>query len=205
MLVVPATPADLPAVAAVLGEAFEDDPVIVGFVGPRDGRRERATHLFGALLAAEGDAAVVDVVRGHDGALLGAAVWELPGTDGATLPALLGQTPGFLRALGLGGVRRALTGRSAFARRRPAEDHWYLGQIGVTAAARGAGVGSRLLEHRLRFIDAAGVGAYLESSTERNRGLYRRHGFEPQGVIDGVPHAEPVAMWRAPRTLAEVG
>ncbi|MBT0993853.1 GNAT family N-acetyltransferase [Cellulomonas sp. DKR-3] len=192
---------DLTAVARVLGEAFADDPVIMGLVGGGRARRDRATHLFTALLRAEaGDGAgtVVDVARDDDGAVLGVAVWERPGTHGATLPALVGQAPTFLRALGVTGVPRALTGRQALARCRPEQPHWYLGQIGVTAVARGTGVGSSLLEHRLRAADGTGVGAYLESSTERNRALYRRFGFEEQGEIPGVPAARPVAMWREP-------
>lgn len=191
---------ELPAVAAVLGEAFQDDPVVVGMVGRGAGRRERATHLYAALLRAEGaDAVVVDVARDDEGAVVGAAVWERPGTCGPSLPTLLREMPTFLRALGVAGVPRALRGLSAFSHSRPAGPHWYLGEIGVATAARGAGVGSRLLAHRLRHVDATGVGAYLESSTTRNRALYARHGFVERGEIRGVPGAHPVAMWREPR------
>lgn len=193
-----ATVDDLSAVCRVLGEAFADDPVIVGLVGGGPARQARATHLFAALLRAEHRDVVVDVARDDDGALLGVAVWERPGARGATVPALVREAPTFVRALGVAGVPRALTGRTALSRHRPSSPHWYLGQIGVTAAARGTGVGSTLLAHRLRTIDGTGAGAYLESSTERNRALYRRFGFEPQGEIPGVPAARPVAMWREP-------
>jgi ribosomal protein S18 acetylase RimI-like enzyme len=194
-----ATADELPVVARVLGEAFADDPVILGMVGGGQGRQDRARYLFAALLRAEQDrGVVVDVARDDEGAVLGAAVWERPHARGATWPALVGEARTFLRALGITGVPRALAGRTALARYRPAWPHWYLGQIGVTAAARGTGVGSSLLEHRLRTVDESGVGAYLESSTERNRALYRRFGFESQGEIPGVPAARPVAMWREP-------
>ncbi len=194
-----ATSVDLPDVAAVLGEAFEDDPVIVGMVGAGADRRERATHLFTALLHAElGRGVVVDVARDTDGTILGAAVWERPDAAGATMPALLAQTRTFVRAVGLWGIPRALTARAALGRVRPTSPHWYLGQIGVVAAVRGTGIGSGLLAHRLRQVDDLGSGSYLESSTERNRALYLRHGFASRGVITGVPDARPVAMWREP-------
>lgn len=194
-----ATEADMPAVVDVLGEAFEDDPVILAMVGDGVGRRERATHLFRALLHAElGRGVEVDVARDPADSVIGVAVWERPDAPGATLPALLGQTRTFVRACGVSGIPRALCTRAALARCRPTGPHWYLGQIGVAAAARGAGVGSSLLAHRLRQIDDARAGSYLESSTERNRSLYRRHGFAERGVIAGVPDAEPVAMWRRP-------
>jgi ribosomal protein S18 acetylase RimI-like enzyme len=194
-----ATADELPAVTRVLGEAFADDPVIVGMVGGGHGRQDRATYLFTALLRAElHRGVVVDVARDDEGAVLGAAVWERPDAPGARLPELVGEARTFLRALGVTGVPRALAGRTALSRYRPAWPHWYLGQIGVAASARGTGVGSSLLEHRLRTVDDSRVGAYLESSTERNRALYRRFGFEPQGEIPGVPAARPVAMWREP-------
>ncbi len=194
-----ATSADLPDVACVLGEAFEDDPVIVSIVGPGAARRERATHLFNALLRAEhGNGVVVDVARDTSGALLGAAVWEEPDGQGASLPALFAQAGTFVRAVGVLGIPRALATRSALARYRPGRPHWYLGQIGVASSVRGTGVGSHLLAHRLRQVDDSCAGSYLESSTERNRALYLRHGFASHGVIEGVPDAAPVAMWRAP-------
>jgi len=194
-----ATPDELDAVAAVLGEAFADDPVVVGMIGSADGRRERAAALYAALLRAEDAAGLaVDVAREPDGTIVGAAVWERPGAPGATLGALLRETPGFVRALGLHRVPIALRGWSAFARQRPDEPHWYLGEIGVSAARRGRGIGSRLLAHRLRHVDEQRGAAYLESSTPRNRALYVRHGFEPRGEIRGVHAARPVAMWRAP-------
>lgn len=194
-----ATADELPAVARVLGEAFADDPVILGMVGGGDGRQDRATHLFRGLLQAESEhGVVIDVARDSEGLVLGVAVWEPPDARGATLPALLGQARTFLLALGVTGVPRALTGWTALSRQRPTRPHWYLGQIGVAAIARGSGVGSSLLAHRLRTVDECGAGAYLESSTERNRALYRRFGFESRGEIPGVPAARPMAMWREP-------
>ena len=199
-----ASRAELPAVAGVLGEAFADDPVVVGMIGTADGRAERATALYQALLSAQDpDAIEMDVARDDAGRIVGAAVWERPDACTATLGALLRETPGFLRALGPLRVLFALRGWSAFARHRPDEPHWYLGEIGVRAAHRGTGVGSRLLGHRLRHVDDEGRGAYLESSTPRNRALYVRHGFVPRGEIRGVHAAQPMAMWRPPVDAVE--
>ena len=133
--------------------------------------------------------------RESDGLLLGAAIWQQPGQR----PSLLTQAcelPGFVRALGWRGLRDAIRVHTILTRHRPTEPHWYLAQIGVSAEARGAGVGSALLRSRLEKIDAEALPAYLESSNERNRALYRRHGFESIGTIAGVPNARPAAMWR---------
>ena len=81
------------------------------------------------------------------------------------------------------------TGREEMASLRKAMDlhhpmarpHDYLWLLGVTPAAQGKGVGSRLLTAGLARVDAQRRPAFLETSTEANVALYRRHGFE---VID---------------------
>ena len=65
----------------------------------------------------------------------------------------------------------------------PDEPVWYLPFMGVDPAHHGKGVGSELLRRGLRQADEAGAPAYLEASTERNRALYERHGFEVVGEI----------------------
>ena len=122
----------------------------------------------------------------------GTALWLPPGvhSDEEELDAVLEST-----------VEPSLAPETAtiferMATYHPAEPHWYLAQIGVSAEARGMGVGSALLESRLKKIDAEGLPTYLESSNERNRSLYRRHGFESIASIDGIPNASPEAMWR---------
>jgi GNAT superfamily N-acetyltransferase len=80
--------------------------------------------------------------------------------------------------------------------------HWYLFILGTEPAAQGRGLGSVLLSHMLARIDADGLPAYLESSSDRNLALYGRHGFEitSEVAIPGGPMIWP--MRREPRTLA---
>ena len=60
----------------------------------------------------------------------------------------------------------------------PSEPHWYLGLIAVDPAYRGRGLGTKLMEHCLSFVDRDGLPAYLESTNSANTSLYRRFGFE---------------------------
>jgi ribosomal protein S18 acetylase RimI-like enzyme len=77
--------------------------------------------------------------------------------------------------------------------------HWYLFILGTEQAAQGRGWGSALLAEMLARVDADGMSAYLESSSERNLALYARHGFEvtDEVAIPGGPRVWP--MWREPR------
>ena len=203
-----ARPDQLDAAAAVLAEGFRDDPVMRGFVprGPR--RHARLVDLFAAMMRSIPRARRTVDVAVVDGDVVGAAVWEAPRTRASSPLSLpvsweeLGQLPRYLRALGLVGLVPAARHQATLAAPRPRLPHWYLGEIAVGDAARGLGVGTSLIEHRLAAVDEAGDAAYLESSTERNRALYRRMGFVELGPIRGLPGATPAAMWRPARAAA---
>lgn len=197
--ITPAAAADVPAAAAVLAEAFERDTVMGSLTSGSDQSRIRLAELFGALMRSGPlHGGRIDLARrDEDGAILGAAIWETPGHRTSFLRQLA-ELPAFARALGWDGLRAGMRIQSRLAAHRPAEPHWYLAQVGVGAEARGSGVGSALLASRLGAIDATGLPAYLESSNERNRALYRRMGFVSIATISGVPNASPAGMWRAP-------
>lgn len=74
----------------------------------------------------------------------------------------------------------------------PTEPHWYLPLIGVDPTKQGRRHGSALLTHALERCDRDGLPAYLEATSQLNRALYERHGFEELGVIQ-VAGSPP--MW----------
>jgi ribosomal protein S18 acetylase RimI-like enzyme len=197
VVVRPATPADLPAVSAVLATAFAADPVMATFVTGAGDRRPRLEGFFRAvLLAGPARHGAVDVAVAPDGRVLGAAAWEAPGGAGHLL-AQARRLPLFLASLGLRGIRRALRNQSVLAGHRPRPAHWYLTAIGVGDGARGLGVGSRLLRARLAELDARGDAAYLEASTPRSRALYETFGFRHLAAIGGLgAGVTPSSMWR---------
>lgn len=81
----------------------------------------------------------------------------------------------------------------------PPGQHWYLPMIGVDPARQRLGYGSALLRHGLETCDAHGVPAYLEATSERNKALYERHGFEAIGVIQTGSSPPMWQMLRKPR------
>ncbi|MBB2974669.1 ribosomal protein S18 acetylase RimI-like enzyme [Microbacterium endophyticum] len=192
----PASPSDVSVVSRMLAATFSDETVMSTLIHGSH-RQERFTELFAAILRSSAlRTGRVDLARRQsDGMVLGAAIWEHP-SQRASILAHLRELPTFVGALGWRGLRGAIQLKTTLARHRPAEPHWYLSQIGVSVEARGAGVGAALLESRLKSIDADAAPAYLESSNERNRSLYRRHGFEAVSLISGIKNAHPMAMWR---------
>jgi ribosomal protein S18 acetylase RimI-like enzyme len=108
--------------------------------------------------------------------------------------------PALVRFLGLR-TASVLGGLERMEAQHPHDrSHWYLCILGTEPAAQGQGLGSALLAQVLARVDADGLPAYLESSSERNLALYGRHGFEvtSEVAIPGGPRIWP--MWREPRT-----
>ncbi len=58
------------------------------------------------------------------------------------------------------------------------EPHWYLMTLAVRPEKQGQGMGSRMLEHGLKRVDADRLPAYLETANARNLPLYERFGFK---------------------------
>jgi GNAT superfamily N-acetyltransferase len=85
-----------------------------------------------------------------------------------------------------------LRGMHEVEKRHPKKPHYYLSILGVDPPHQGSGRGSALLAPMLRRCDTEGVGAYLETGTERNVRFYSRHGFR---VTDEVPLPEGPPMW----------
>lgn len=201
--VAPARSSDVPVLADVLAQAFDDDPVI-GWMMPRpDTRRARATRLFSTLtrnlhLVSGG----AEVVRDSDGALVGAALWDPPGHWRASTLRQLAILPGLFRALGR---NMTMAGEASELMQgvHPTEPHWYLAVVGSAPAVRGRGFGHALLRSRLDRCDAEGMPAYLESSKPGNIPYYERFGFVLTGEVSlGKPGPAVWPMWREPKVAS---
>jgi GNAT superfamily N-acetyltransferase len=190
-----AGPADQRAVAGVLAAAFADDPVF-SWVFPDPGRRAVGLPRFFAL--------VVDTLAHHDDIWTtapaggGGAVWvpcgrpEMPADREEPFTVALAELAGQ-------DAERMLALMAVLDEHTPAEPQESLWFLGVAPHAQGQGIGSALLAPVLDRADRAGVPAYLEATSARNKTLYERHGFvaEPPIAVPGGPPLWP--MWRRPR------
>jgi len=190
-----AQPDDVPALAAVLARAFDDDPVTCWFYR-RDASRPRWAGRFFAWqlrrLLPQGVIATTDD-------LSGAAIWALPDRwretpmESARLFAATGAAIAVRLPIVLAGVQR-------IERRHPAEKHLYLSVLGTDPPRQGEGIGAALLAPGLALCDQEGLPAYLESSKEANNAFYARFGFRVTGEVR-LPRDGPTvwSLWREPR------
>jgi ribosomal protein S18 acetylase RimI-like enzyme len=188
-----ATLADVPNLSGAMARAFYDDPAISHCLvdeSRRMRRLERGFELFlHHLYLAHDECYTTDGLVG--GALwLPPGKWRLHGLEQLRLLARMARVHG--RAL-----PRILQVLGFLEARHPHMPHYYLAFVGVEPESQGRGVGSTLLQPTLERCDRDGIPAYLEASSERNRALYERHGFE---VVEQVrlPRGGPPMwlMWR---------
>lgn len=196
-----AAASEVEACARVVAEALRDDAVMRGMLPGEHDRVDRLTALHVAIFRAGPlRMGVIDVVRDPAGAIVAVGAWEGPQPRGVAAAlrrttASLRLARAYLALVGVRGLSAQLDDLRAYDECRPAGPHWYLADVAVSEAARGLGLGSALLEHRLRAVDAAGLPAYLEATTEGSRRLYERFGFVARGEVP-VRGVRPVAMLR---------
>jgi ribosomal protein S18 acetylase RimI-like enzyme len=187
--------------SAVLARAFDDDPVF-RYLYPAPRRRRWSTGSFLQAIVRDGLPFGEVWAAVDDGAVVGIAGW-LP--EGAYPPsrrrAVRQLVAAWQALLTPHTFRSGLRYLTETEKLHPKEPHWYLAVIGIEPARQGEGLGGKLLAAVLGRLDATGVPAYLETSTEANVAWYRHHGFEVQREVRPAPAGPPVwTMWREPKT-----
>jgi GNAT superfamily N-acetyltransferase len=186
---------DLVALAAMLGRAFQDDPPIAWAVPDPALRRRHLPRYFEVQLR-HLYVPKEEVFVTSDRAAC--ALWAPPDQWRNSTVASLPLFPVMARACRskLGRALRMMT----LIEHKHAEietPHYYLAFMGADPDAQGGGRGSALLEDMVRCCEREGVGAYLESSTERNRMLYSRFGFDVIEELNWPGGGPPFwRMWR---------
>lgn len=188
---------DMRALASMLARAFIDDPVVAWAWRP-EALRARALERFqGIRLRQLSSGEEVWTAEDHSCA----ALWAPPGEWKSTLREHAALAPCFSHPRLLVRMPLVAGGWLGLERRHPPEPpHYYLAVLGTDPPHQCRGLGSRLMRPVLERCDRDGVGAYLESSKERNVDFYARHGFR---VLEQVrlPRGPLMwTMWRDPRS-----
>ena len=186
---------DLPALRRALARAFMDDPVARWSCPPDRLRTSVLEGFHGARLRQ---------LQRHDEVWMSedracAALWAPPECWRTTWREDLALARCVARPRLAARLPVTVSGLLGMERRHPrAPPHWYLAVLGTDPPAQGRGLGSAVMRPVLERCDADGVGAYLESSKERNIDFYARHGFRVVGEIR-LPRGPTMwPMWREP-------
>lgn len=187
-----AGPADWRQLGDITGEAFAEDPVNLWIFGkqaalaPIFGQLAKHLYLPDGVCHIAGDAAAAMWIHSDNRRELGPL-------------ATMGLVWTLMRKGSEGAAKRALGAGEAMAREHPKEPHLYLFTVGTRKAARGTGLGKRMMAPMLGAADRAGLPCYLENSNPANTGFYMSHGFERMKLFEPGPGAPPLeAMWREP-------
>ncbi|HEV2089378.1 MAG TPA: GNAT family N-acetyltransferase [Cryptosporangiaceae bacterium] len=192
--------------AAVLVDCFFEDANIRAVYHPDPQWRAKAlSHVFRAgLKDALGQGGPMIALDEAD-VVVGAAMWLPPGAFRLTRwrrAMLIRHALGIVLADPSSVPRQSRLTKAKDAL-HPAKPHWYLVALGVAEAARGQGIGSRLLAAGTARADAEHTACYLETADEDNVVFYQNAGFE---VLDDdayfLDHGPRVwTMWREPLPL----
>ena len=189
---------DIDAIANTIADAFRDDKIMNWIFGGAPAL-EAATRLF-----------LRDVYMpyGHvthvgDGA--GAAMWMPPGgRSSLSLMSILKFAPIVALNAGPQHILRGLAVSRRLDRLKPEAPHHYLFMVGVAHDAQGKGYGGLLIREGLQRADAEVTPVYLETSTEKNIGIYSGMGFKV--VHETIPAEGAPTVWtmlRQPRRCSK--
>jgi len=177
-----ATSERVPAIAAMLGRAFRDDPIVRWPLLPTPDPAAQTARYFSFVDEVLAPLGVLWEAGNADGA----AVWIPPGTHLAAVDAA--SRPG-IHTLTDPEKHDALW--DWIESRIPDEPLWFLDHIGIDPSAQGRGIGAALIELGLERARHDGVDAFLETATRENVPYYERLGFRVVEEIDapgGGPH-----------------
>jgi GNAT superfamily N-acetyltransferase len=195
-----AKPDDLPAVRDVLVGAFLHGDLGPWLIQDLDTRHQTYVpyfEMFAAHALANGRMDITDDARA-------VAVWHTV-AEGHQ-PGIRDYDARLTEITGKFLDRFAELDRAMAQHHPPEPAHDYLALLAVHPGHQRQGIGSRLLKHHHRKLDAAGTPAFLEATGTRNRHLYTRHGYAPlppYRLNPGGPQLYP--MWRPARPSAAAG
>jgi len=198
------TPEYVKDVCKVLGDAFQDDPIMVFTYPDAEERKKKAQYGF-YMLYNYGIKNEFAYATSEN--LEGVTMWLPPGNIYISIWTMMKNGMFYtLRKVGL--KMKAMKRTMAifnYTEKRHKElvpyDHWYLQNIGVKPEEQGKGYGGHLLRTMINEVKSDGLPIYLETNTEKAMSIYQRYGFE---ILDHeiIPYTD-VPLWCMLRTCKE--
>jgi len=174
-----------PDIAAMLGRAFVDDPMIRWKLRADVGAQDIA-RTFVAVASAHAQLGSLLEIEGGGGA----AGWLAPAQMDRFDDLVVGLTRDTLDGLTDDGAAR-FDEFWEWVGRHSTHESWYLDMLGIEPRQQGRGYGTALVKHGLSLASAQGLASELTTGVPGNVGYYERLGFhvvEHDDAPDGGPH-----------------
>lgn len=185
---------DLPAAAAALSRAFQDDPLQKYVLPDPVERAAQSPGLFAPLLRYGLNFGEVLTTAGSPA---GAAVWLGPEawevTPERATAAGLDKLPAVLGAAAAERFFSVLAAIDPYHHRDVPPAHWYVMVVGVAPEEQGKGIGRALLQPIIKRADTSALPCYLETAQPANVGLYEGLGF--RRVVDMIEPQSGLRLW----------
>lgn len=193
------TDSQIPAAAATLARAFQDDPLMVYAIPGAVDRARLLPEMYARMIRFGTLAGEVYVTAG---VLDGVALWLPPNAKWTRENIEASGMHETANLIGNDAYQRyrEVVGREWQARERDVPGPcWYLFLLGVEPGAQRRGLGGALMRPVLERADEEHLACYLETENPRNVAFYLKQGFEM--IVNGeAAGASSVHFWTFRRT-----
>jgi len=172
-----------------MAAAFFDDPVFEWVYPAAARRREILPRWFEIVI--EGILPHEEIMTTD--AVVAGAIWVPPGVE------VDGRVWTVLEELSEEYAPRLAQCLELMDEHHPNDPHHYLFLVGTRPEWQCRGLGSAVMRPVLEVCDRDGIPAYLEATSENNKRLYLRNGFEVVGEIPLPDGPSLWPMWREPK------
>jgi GNAT superfamily N-acetyltransferase len=185
---------DVSAAAAVLAQAFQDDPLqTYVFPDPVERAARSPAHFAPLLRYGLLFGEVLTTARAPMGAAvwLGPNAWEV--TPERAAAAGLDELSNALGAAAADRFFSVLEAVDPYHHRDVPASHWYVMVVGVAPEMQGSGLGRALLQPIIDRAEAEGLPCYLETAQPNNVAFYEHLGF--RRLVETVESRSRLRLW----------
>ena len=194
--IIKASEKDIPLLADILAQAFDNDPCFLYMFRNDSKRKVALTSFFSFTLENAYSDGEVYASKNYEAC----SIWYPPGKGyfDDSEERISALKPMMIEWATEEKINRLFDVMKLFTQ-RPTVSHGYLSYIAVKPMFQGRGLGTYLLREKLLDFDRENIPVYLENTNPLNTPLYERFGFKFVNEFRIGENGPPIlSMWREP-------